>query len=277
MTQDKHGKQIDAGSLEQGKIAAPSPSPALADGTVHDAAALRTGDTSYAVKPIAFYHSAMKEKFGLPRQAGLAAELPGRIVFEPEYRERSAFRGLEDFSHLWLIWGFSESRRRGFAPTVRPPRLHGNRRMGVFATRSPFRPNSLGLSAVRLAAVELETPDGPSLLILGADLLDGTPIFDVKPYIPYSDSIPEAAGGFADSDPGEAALLVEWIAAAEALLPADTRAVISRLLALDPRPAYQDDPERIYGMRYGRFNVRFSVAAGTCRVLAVEEVPNDRG
>ena len=229
----------------------------------------------YILKPIAYYHSEMKEKFGLPRQSGLVERLPGRIVFEPEYRDKSAFRGLEAFSHLWLIWGFSASRREGFQPTVRPPRLHGNERMGVFATRSPFRPNALGLSAVRLTEVQLDTAEGPVLLVKGADLLDGSPIFDVKPYIPYADRINEAGGGFAETDPGDETLKTIWPAHLQGLLPTETEAVIRRLLELDPRPAYQNDPDRIYGMRYGQWNVRFRVEEGLLHVLGLEELSDD--
>ena len=230
---------------------------------------------SFTIEPIAYYHSEMKEKFGLPRQAGLVESLPGRIVFEPAFRDKSAFRGMEAFTHLWLIWGFSESRRVGFQPTVRPPRLHGNERMGVFATRSPFRPNALGLSAVRLAELQLDAPEGPILLVSGADLLNGSPIFDIKPYIPYADCIADAGGGFAETNPVIEKLDIVWPAHLSAKLPTETEQLLRHLLELDPRPAYQNDPDRIYGMRYGPWNVRFCVENGTVHVLELEELAHD--
>ncbi len=209
--------------------------------------------------PIAHYHGDLTEKFGIPRQAGLAPSLIGRIVFEPVFRTEQALRGLEDFSHIWLIWGFSEHRQGEFQPMVRPPRLDGNHRMGVFATRSPFRPNGLGLSVVKLERV------ANVLTVSGADLLDGTPIYDIKPYLPYADSIPEAKAGFATTDPGEGRLPVLW--------PKDSLEIpqITELLSLDPRPAYQADPERVYGMRFGEYNVRFKVLADHVEVVEVAD------
>ena len=223
----------------------------------------------YTLRPIARLHSDFVEKFGIPRQSGLAPSARARIVFEPEFRSPEAVRGLEGVSHIWLIWQFSKARREAWSPTVRPPRLGGNRRLGVFATRSPFRPNSLGLSAVRLERVEPEGPEGPVLHVLGADLLDGTPIFDIKPYLRYADSIPQAEGGFADQM--EEKLL-------EVSLPPELgerlgteRSALEEILAHDPRPAYQEDPERVYGLRYGKWNLRFTVRNGTLLVTDVEE------
>ena len=201
-------------------------------------------------KTIARVHSDFDEKFGIPRQSGLVEALEAEIVFEPEFRSPEAVRGLEAFSHIWLIWVFSRSAREGWSPTVRPPRLGGNRRMGVFATRSPFRPNPIGLSCVRLLEVVPNTPRGPVLRVAGADLLDGTPILDIKPYVPYADSHPEALGGFA-SVPKTASLAVEIPPALLEKIPAGKRAALLGVLAQDPRPPYQDDPERVYGMRSG--------------------------
>ena len=213
------------------------------------------------IRPIAYIHTDFPEKFGVPRQSGLAKALRGRIVFEPEFRNPDALRGLDGFSHLWLIWEFSANRRSAaeWQPTVRPPRLGGNAHMGVFATRSPFRPNPLGLSCVKLASVELDTPDGPVLHVTGADLMDGTPIYDIKPYIRYADARPEAVCGYVDDLeermlkvvlPGELADRVE-----------DTSVIPSLIetLRLDPRPSYHDDPEREYGMSFAGYNVRFTV------------------
>ena len=195
--------------------------------------------------PIAHIRSDFSEKFGIPRQSGLVEELTAAVVFEPEYRDPSAFRGLEGFSHLWLIWEFSRS--RGWSPTVRPPRLGGNKRLGVFATRSPFRPNPLGLSCVRLVEVRQDRALGPVLVVAGADLMDGTPIYDVKPYLPYADCKPDAVGGFA-AQPKGADLTVECPPAMLDRVPEDKRAALLAVLAQDPRPQYQDDPERVYGM-----------------------------
>ena len=216
--------------------------------------------------PIAHIQSDFSEKFGIPRQSGLVEELTATVVFEPEYRDISALQGLDGFSHLWLIWEFSKV--RGWSPTVRPPRLGGNRRMGVFATRSPFRPNPLGLSCVRLREIRRDRALGPVLIVAGADLLDGTPIYDVKPYLPYADCRPDAVGGFA-ARPKEADLTVECPPALLDRVPADKRAALLAVLAQDPRPQYQDDPERVYGMAFAGLEVKFQVAGDR---LAVTEI-----
>ena len=215
---------------------------------------------------IAHIRSDFSEKFGIPRQSGLVEELSATVVFEPEYRDISALQGLDGFSHLWLIWEFSKV--RGWSPTVRPPRLGGNRRMGVFATRSPFRPNPLGLSCVRLREIRRDRALGPVLIVAGADLLDGTPIYDVKPYLPYADCRPDAVGGFA-ARPKEADLTVECPPALLDRVPADTRSALLAVLAQDPRPQYQDDPERVYGMAFAGLEVKFQVAGDR---LAVTEI-----
>lgn len=220
------------------------------------------------LKQIAHICSPFPTKFGIPRQSGLVDALRATVVFEPEFRNADALRGLEGFSHLWLIWEFSEARRDGWSPTVRPPRLGGNARMGVFATRSPFRPNPLGLSCVRLEAIRHDTALGAVLDVSGADLMDGTPIYDVKPYLPYADCKPEAVGGFAAS--GEGRLLT--VRADETLLaglPARTREALLGVLAHDPRPSYQNDPDRVYGMAFGGCEVRFSVDGETLTVRSV--------
>ncbi len=220
------------------------------------------------LKQIAHICSPFPTKFGIPRQSGLVDALRATVVFEPEFRNADALRGLEGFSHLWLIWEFSEARRDGWSPTVRPPRLGGNARMGVFATRSPFRPNPLGLSCVRLEGIRHDAALGAVLDVSGADLMDGTPIYDVKPYLPYADCKPEAVGGFAAS--GEGRLLT--VQADETLLaglPARTREALLGVLAHDPRPSYQNDPDRVYGMAFGGCEVRFSVDGETLTVRSV--------
>lgn len=220
------------------------------------------------LKQIAHICSPFPTKFGIPRQSGLVDALRATVVFEPEFRNADALRGLEGFSHLWLIWEFSEARRDGWSPTVRPPRLGGNARMGVFATRSPFRPNPLGLSCVRLEGIRHDAALGTVLDVSGADLMDGTPIYDVKPYLPYADCKPEAVGGFAAS--GEGRLLT--VRADETLLaglPARTREALLGVLAHDPRPSYQNDPDRVYGMAFGGCEVRFSVDGETLTVRSV--------
>ena len=222
----------------------------------------------FAIRPIARLYSDLPDKFGVPRQAGIVEALEGRIVFEPEYRNPEALRGIEGFSHLWLIWQFSRALRTEFSPTVRPPRLGGNERMGVFATRSPFRPNSLGLSCVRLLRLETDAQLGTVLIVGGADLLDGTPIFDIKPYIPYADAHPEARSGFAP-DAGER-LTVEFPPALEALVPPEKRAALRGVLANDPRPRYQRDPERVYGLQFAGRNIKFTVAGDRLTVKEVE-------
>ncbi len=219
--------------------------------------------------PIAYIRTDFPEKFGIPRQSGLAGALRGRIVFEPEYRNADAFRGLEGFSHIWLIWGFSANRKGGWMPTVRPPRLGGNRHMGVFATRSPFRPNPLGLSCVEVEAVVNDEVDGPVIYVKGADLMDGTPIYDIKPYIRYADSRPEAVCGYVDE-------LVED--RLEVVMPEEMKdrigdkgilKALQEVLSLDPRPSYHDDPQREYGISFGGYNVRFRVNEERLEVVSL--------
>lgn len=210
------------------------------------------------MKIIAKIKTEFPTKFGIPRQSGIIETLKGKVVFEPEYRNLEAVRGLEEFSHLWLIWEFSEAKRDTWSPTVRPPRLGGNVRKGVFATRSPFRPNPIGLSSVKLERIEIDTKLGPVLHVSGADLMDGTPIYDIKPYIAYTDSHPEAISGFA-SKPAE--YLLEVVFPEELLqkVPETHRKSLIAVLEHDPRPQYQDDPERVYGMAFGNMEVRFKV------------------
>ena len=222
-----------------------------------------------SIRPIARYRGDLREKFGLPRQAGIVESLEGKIVFEPEFRNPEALRGIEGFSHLWLIWQFSENLRQDWSPTVRPPRLGGNTRMGVFATRSPFRPNALGLSCVKLLGLE-ETGEGTVLRIGGADLMDGTPIFDIKPYIPYADAHPDALSGFAP-DAG-ATLEVEIPPELEEKVPEEKRTALRGVLANDPRPRYQHDPERLYGLDFAGQNIKFTVAGER---LTVREVKSE--
>ena len=221
------------------------------------------------MEPIAHIRSDFATKFGVPRQAGLVKELRAGVVFAPPFRAPEALRGIEGFSHLWLIWEFSENRGRGWSPTVRPPRLGGNRRLGVFATRSPFRPNPIGLSCVKLEGVEWDTAEGPVLHVSGADLLDGTPILDIKPYVPYADCHPEAVGGFAGSAP-EGALAVDIPPELLSQVPPDRRAALTGVLAQDPRPSYQDDPGRVYGFGFAGLEVRFTVRDGVLTVTDIE-------
>ena len=218
--------------------------------------------------PIARMKSDFSTKFGIPRQSGLVQQLRSTIIFEPEFRNPDALRGIEDFSHLWLIWQFSEAVRTEWSPTVRPPRLGGNTRMGVFATRSPFRPNNLGLSCVRLLGVEHTEQYGTVLHVGGADLMDGTPIFDIKPYIPYADCQPDAAGGFTDSA-GDFLLSVDFPPALLALLPEDKREAAVAVLSHDPRPSYQRKPGRIYGVSFAGFDIRFTVEDTTLTVVEI--------
>ena len=222
------------------------------------------------MEPIARIRSDFPTKFGVPRQAGLVESLRAAVVFEPEYRVPDALRGIEGFSHLWLIWEFSENKRAGWSPTVRPPRLGGNQRLGVFATRSPFRPNPIGLSCVKLEGVELSTPDGPVLYVSGADLVDGTPILDVKPYLPYADCRPEAVGGFAGTAP-EGRLEVEIPPVLLEQVPESCREALAGVLAQDPRPSYQDDPDRVYGFGFAGLEVRFRVAGSVLTVVEVSK------
>ena len=211
------------------------------------------------IRPIARMRSDFPTKFGIPRQSNLVEKLRSTVVFEPEFRNADALRGLEGFSHLWIIWQFSEAVRTDWSPTVRPPRLGGNARMGVFATRSPFRPNNLGLSCVRLEGVEYDTKDGPVIHVSGADLMDGTPIFDIKPYIPYADAHPDALGGFTDTA-GEFLLEVEFPQALLTKLPPDKQDAAIGVLSHDPRPSYQRKPDRVYGLPFAGFDIRFRVA-----------------
>ena len=210
------------------------------------------------MKTIAVMRSSFPTKFGIPRQSGLVEGLRSTIVFAPEYRNPDALRGLEGFSHLWLIWSFSQAIRAQWSPTVRPPRLGGNTRMGVFATRSPFRPNPIGLSCVRLKRVELSGPEGPRIWVTGADLLDGTPILDIKPYLPYADCQPQAVGGFAAA-PKEPTLAVEFCPGLLERVPAEKREALTGVLAQDPRPQYQKDPERVYALEFAGMEVKFRV------------------
>lgn len=224
----------------------------------------------FTMQPVARIRSEFAEKFGVPRQSGLVEALEADIVFEPAYRNPDALRGLEDFSHIWLIWVFDRAIRENWSPTVRPPRLGGNTRMGVFATRSPFRPNPIALSCVQLAGIR-QTAEGPVLRVRGADLVDGTPILDIKPYIPYADSHPEALGGFAAEPAGET---LEVVIPPELLvrIPETKREALRGVLAQDPRPHYQKDPERIYGFSFAGMEIRFSVAGTQLTVRSVEPV-----
>ena len=220
------------------------------------------------MRPIAHIHSDFSTKFGIPRQSGVVESLQAEIVFAPEFRSREAVRGLDGYSHIWLIWEFSENVDAPWSPTVRPPRLGGNVRMGVFATRSPFRPNPIGLSCVRLERVDLADPRGPVLHVAGADLMDGTPIFDIKPYIPYGDCHPDATGGFTDTA-GDFLLNVSFPPALLSLLPEDKRDAAIGVLSHDPRPSYQRSPERVYGLSFAGYDIRFTVEEN---VLTVKEV-----
>ena len=220
------------------------------------------------MKPIAYVETDFSERFGIPRQSGIVPGLRGRVVFLPSYRNPDALRGIEGFSHLWLLWEFSETKSEKFSPTVRPPRLGGNTRMGVFATRSPYRPNPIGLSCVRLLSVEHEGSDAPTLIVEGADLLNGTPIYDIKPYLPYVDSHPEATAGFAGEVEADR-LTVVFPDHLLMLLPPHLRESAPLLLRHDPRPSYQDDPGRTYGMPYGGFDIRFYVVGGTLTVTDI--------
>lgn len=223
---------------------------------------------SVTMQVIARIHSDFPAKFGIPRQSGLVDALKATVVFEPEYRNPEAVRGLEGYSHIWLLWQFSEAVREGWSPTVRPPRLGGNTRMGVFATRSPFRPNPIGLSCVRLERIELHTPQGPVLWVRGADLLNGTPIYDVKPYVPLADCRPEAAGGFSDQHRGDR-LVVEFPPDLLSQVPEEHRAALLGVLSQDPRPSYQQDPQRVYGMAFAGLQIKFTVEGESLHVRQV--------
>ena len=224
----------------------------------------------FILRPIAHIHSDFKEKFGIPRQSGRAPDLEAEIVFEPEFRTPDALRGIEEFSHLWLLFDFSAAHREGWSATVRPPRLGGNERVGVFASRSPFRPNPIGLSCVQLARIEKRENEGCVLIVRGADLLDGTPILDIKPYIPFADCKTEATGSYATAHEKDG---VEVVFPQELLekIPENKRAGLIQCLADDPRPSYQEDA-RIYGMKFAEFDVKFSVQNNILTVLSVEKV-----
>lgn len=222
------------------------------------------------VKIIAHIKNDYTEKFGIPRQSGIINSLRSQIIFEPEYRVKEAFRGLEGFSHLWLIWQFSEAARENWSPTVRPPKLGGNKRVGVFATRSPFRPNPIGMSAVKLEKIDLDCAFAPVLTVTGADLMNNTPILDIKPYLPYADSRPEASSGFALQEK-EGKLQVDFPMELLEKIPAEKREGLKEILSQDPRPAYKEDSRRVYTMAFGENQVSFTVERGIARVIDVEQ------
>lgn len=229
------------------------------------------------IKPIAYIRTEFPEKFGIPRQSGLAKGLKGRIVFVPEYRNPDALRGLEGFSHIWLIWEFSANRTtREWQPTVRPPRLGGNTHVGVFATRSPFRPNPLGLSCVEIDGIELSTEDGPVITVKGADLMDGTPIYDIKPYIRYADSRQNAVCGYVDSLEEPSLKVVLPFALAEKIPDTSVIPSLIETLRLDPRPSYHDDPERVYGLSFAGMNVKFKVDGAVLTVVGISLLDDNR-
>lgn len=222
------------------------------------------------ISPIAHFHSPLTSKFGIPRQSGIADSLHGTIVFTPDYRNADALRGLGGFDFLWILWGFSENIHSAKHATVRPPRLGGNTRIGVFATRSPFRPNNIGLSSVRIADIQIATPDGPVIEVVGADLMDGTPIYDIKPYLPEFDSHPEAKAGFVNSNEWQP-LEVKFLPTADIsrFTPTDVN-TITQLLSQDPRPHYHSSPDRLYGMTYKGYDIRFRVEGGKVIVEKIE-------
>ncbi len=221
------------------------------------------------MKAIAHIHTDFPTKFGIPRQSGIADALKGRIVFESEYRNAEALRGLEEFSHIWLIWEFSEAKRDTWSPTVRPPRLGGNTRKGVFATRSPFRPNPIGLSCVRLERIKNDKNDGPLLIVSGADLMDGTPIYDIKPYLPYADCITEATSGFAPQA-SERLLKVNIDENMKEHIPVNILDGLAQVLANDPRPQYHDDPKRVYTLPFAKMEVKFTVKDDLLEVIDIQ-------
>lgn len=221
------------------------------------------------IEPIAYIRTSFPEKFGIPRQSGLASNLKARVVFEPQYRNADAIRGLEGFSHIWLIWEFSANRKSGWQPTVRPPRLGGNAHMGVFATRSPFRPNPLGLSCVELEGIDADAADGPVLVVRGADLMDGTPVYDIKPYIKYADSRPHALCGYVEKLHERRLKVVIPSEMADGIMDKSIMPSLVEVLQLDPRPSYHDDPERIYGLSFEGLNVRFRVSDGILEVVGI--------
>lgn len=223
------------------------------------------------IKPVAYIRTEFPEKFGIPRQSGLAKSLKGCVVFEPEFRNPDALRGLEGFSHLWLIWEFSANRNSGsWQPTVRPPRLGGNAHMGVFATRSPFRPNPLGLSCVKIVSIDVDTPEGPVIYVSGADLMNGTPIYDIKPYIRYADSRPEAVCGYVDELEERSLKVIFPSGLADRVADKTVIPSLMETLRLDPRPSYHDDPERTYGLSFAGYNVRFMVNGNVLTVTDLE-------
>ena len=224
---------------------------------------------NYQFRPIAYIHSDFPDKFGIPRQSGLAQSLKSTLIIEPDFRIPDAFRGLEDYSHIWLIWGFSENKHSRWTPTVHPPRLGGNTRKGVFATRSPFRPYPVGLSSVKLDKIEFTKEHGPVLHISGADLMNGTPIFDIKPYLPYVDSHPDALNGFANSIK-DYALHVTDPHEMLSYVPIEKRSAIIEILSQDPRPSYQEDPKRIYGLRFSDYEIKFRVEKNILYILSIQ-------
>lgn len=226
------------------------------------------------MKPIAHIHTVFPEKFGVPRQSGLVPELKGRIVFEPEFRNPDSLRGLEDFSHIWLIWGFSANRsQEAWQPVVRPPRLGGNDRMGVFATRSPYRPNPIGLSCVELDSIGTDPADGPVIIVRGIDMMDGTPIYDIKPYIRYADSRPHAVCGYVDGLKERNLKVVIPPEMTAGITDKSIMPALVETLGLDPRPSYHDDPERVYGLSFAGYNVRFKVSDNVLEVISLGTNP----
>ena len=226
------------------------------------------------MKIIGYIHTDFPTKFGVPRQSGLVEELKATITFEPEYRNPEAFRGLEEFSHIWLLWKFSKSEKKNWSATVKPPRLGGKKRMGVFATRSPYRPNDIGLSSVKLEKIEFDEKMGPVLTVAGADLMDGTPIYDIKPYIAYADSHPEASEGFAGTVK-EKELAVEFPEELLRIYPEEKRKAIVAVLKQDPRPAYDTDETRVYGVEFAGFDVRFTVEGKCLKVKELVKLNKD--
>ncbi len=243
----------------------------LTIGGFGDKIPLRGERMADSIEIIAHIENDYTAKFGIPRQSGLIPELKSKIVFKPKYRREEALRGLEGYSHIWLIWKFSESERKEWSPTVRPPRLGGNKRMGVFATRSPFRPNPLGLSAVKLEEIRKTENEGTVLIVSGADLMNGTPIYDIKPYLPFSDSVEDAAGGFAEENFGRRLEVIFPDIELSKIEESKRQSVIS-LLAEDPRPAYTDDPERIFGFFFGKWEIKFTVKEKILTVISVKNI-----
>lgn len=224
---------------------------------------------------IAHIRTNFRDKFGVPRQSGIASGMCGKIIFEPKYRRAEAFRELENFSHIWVIWEFSEiDKDKPWSPTVRPPKLGGNKRVGVFATRSPFRPNRIGLSSVSLDKIEFDSEEGPVLYVSGADMVDGTPIFDIKPYLPYVDCHTDATGGFTEDICNEI-LDVKFKDGTTKDIPQNTLENIADILSVDPRPSYQNDDERVYGMFYGCYNIKFTVKDNALTVLEINQIPKE--